>query len=375
MDDRLLAPDPPQCAVHHAAQQGQLPLFLLTAAAITLDLLPDDVRPVFHQKLQDLRFRGPFQAHFPVLSEVSLPNAKGYIVKDGHGRRAYVTGSPAALAALCPLMMDGQSRPMTEGDRQNLARLSGYAYAMAAVTEDGMEPLCYLGALSMADAAEHPALRSARLLMEKGYTVLPWREGDPLPKNAMLFALPDAAKGLPTNRDDSFHQAVEEAVVQAQQRQHKLLAAGCMLAAVLLLGLLSAAMLWVLPVACCVMLLPLVPAKAVRRPGLLGMLLVPVLFAAAGYGLCVFLQLTGHAPSPAGALATVLAALCLGQHPLWLKPAKVTSPWRLAGLVAGIGLAAALWLTQSIPLVCGLFALTAGMLVCAIAMAIAGRGA
>lgn len=377
VDQHLLAPDPPVCTVFAPFDEGDAqpmkPLFLLTACAITLPLLPGEVQPVYQQKLKDLRLRGAVQTHFPILEEVSLPGAQGYIVKDGHGRRAYLTGSPAVLGAMCPQLMDRQPRPMEAADLLRLEQHGGWAFAMAAVTAQGMEDLIYLGSMDVTAPAEHPALRSARALQAAGWHVTPWAEGTPLPPGTLLVTMQEAhTGGLTAARQDDFAAPIRAARLHAQQTGRKLYAAIAHICCVILLGLLLGAPWWTLPAAAA--LLALGTARAAPAESALPWRMAgpPVIFLAAGLMLHWFFQAIGMTAESVAVWAVASAAWVLGQCPPGLKPAPLRDPLRLAALVTGALLCAAAWLIPGTGLISKLFTLAGVLLTSLLARLCAG---
>ena len=115
--------------------------------------------------------------HNPVLRRETLRDVSVVTVRDGLSDRRYYLGAPDAVAALCPAIWEGATRPMESHD---LARIEDAARYIAqgdcrvfawATALEGEEPI-FLGIAGIGEEVHLSALQDAAALRAMGLTLM-----------------------------------------------------------------------------------------------------------------------------------------------------------------------------------------------------------
>ena len=138
----------------------------------------------------------------PVLEEREEQGVLMRIVRDGKQRRMFCLAPPDVLASRCPLILDGEPRPMTQEDRHALtaAESSACGLATALTGENGTEPMTYLGSLLIQALPNTAVLTSLDHLRQDGTFEITTVASEEMPSGADLHVsiseLPGSAPQL-----------------------------------------------------------------------------------------------------------------------------------------------------------------------------------
>ena len=335
-------------------------LLLASAATVTLPMLDGQARSAVTGALKAMGFtREQFLSRCPLRGEVRCGELTGLVTRDGLGLRAYFLDDPSRLLPACRRILDGTERDVTGFDLRRLQtrypdeRL--YAYATAPVTEEGMGPLTYLGALTVASLPNEPALQAMKRLRDAGLTAEPCDPCAPLQEGVLRVA-PDSGTGLrlTARPEEDFAAPVLAAIEAARRMESRLHLAALALTACFFLTAWLPCGAWLLAAAPALWpALALAPARrAMPRHPLLALSLSALLSFALWHFLC-------YAAGPAAA-ACMPMALCGAAA--WLGP-WLCGTFRTRGLSLGLATAGAalVCLMLSPPALPAAFSLLAGI--------------
>ncbi len=376
IDERLLHAAPGVSAVYlpfdtapdTPLRQRPGALLLASAATVTLSLLDEQAHGAVRGAMKAIGFTPEqFLARCPLRGEARVGALTGLVTRDGRGERAYFMAEPARLLPACRRILNGGERDLTDADLDRLrSSCPGdglYGYATATVTEEGVGPLTYLGALTVAALPMPEAQRCLERLRTAGLTAEGCEACAPL-KEGVLRIAPEDGKGLRliSCAGEDFAAPVLSGMEAARRMDGRLCRAGLSLLACFCLAAWLPQGAWLLPAALALlpgMIAPLTAQDAPRRKGL-----ALAWAAVAAWGLWRFLCYTGSAAAPACMpLALFGAAAWLGP---WLCG---TARERCVSLAIAVAGAAAVCLALSPPVVPGAFSLLAGV---ALALAFSG---
>lgn len=376
IDERLLHAAPAVSAVYlpfdtapdTPLRQRPGALLLASAATVTLSLLDEQAQGAVREAMKAIGFTPEqFLARCPLRGEARVGELTGLVTRDGRGQRAYFMAEPARLLPACRRILNGGERDLTDADLDRLrSSCPGdglYGYATATVTEEGVGPLTYLGALTVAALPMPEAQRCLERLRTAGLTVEGCEACAPL-KEGVLRIAPEDGKGLRliSCAGEDFAAPVLSGMEAARRMDGRLCRAGLSLLACFCLAAWLPQGAWLLPAALVLlpgMIAPLTAQDAPRRKGL-----ALAWAAVAAWGLWRFLCYTGSAAAPVCMpLALFGAAAWLGP---WLCGRARERCVSLAIAAAGAGAAC---MTLSPPALPGVFSLLAGV---ALALAFSG---
>ena len=368
IDERLLHAAPAVSAVYlpfdtapdTPLRQRPGALLLASAATVTLALLDEQAQGAVREAMKAIGFTPEqFLARCPLRGEAQVGELTGLVTRDGRGERAYFMAEPARLLPACRRILNGGERDMTDADldrlKSNYPADGLYGYATAPVTEEGVGPLTYLGALTVAALPMPEAQRCLERLRAAGLTAEGCEACAPLKEGVPRIA-PENGEGLRliARAGEDFAAPVLSGMEAARRMNGRLCRAGLSLLACFCLAAWLPQGAWLLPAALALlpgMIAPLTAQDASRRKGL-----ALAWAAVAAWGLWRFLCYTGSAAAPACMpLALFGAAAWLGP---WLCGTARERGVSLAIAVAG---AAAVCLALSPPALPGAFSLLAGV--------------
>ena len=368
IDERLLRAAPAVSAVYlpfdtapdMPLRQRPGALLLASAATVTLSLLDEEAQGAVRGAMKAIGFTPEqFLARCPLRGEARVGEMTGLVTRDGRGQRAYFMAEPARLLPACRLILDGDERDVIGADIDRLKTCCSadrlYGYATAPVTEEGIGPLTYLGALTVAALPMPEAQRCLTRLRAAGLTAEGCEACAPL-KEGVLRITPEEGEGLRliARAGEDFAAPVLSGMEAARRMDGRLCRAGMSLLACFCLAAWLPQGAWLLAAALALrpgMIAPLTARSAPRRKGL-----ALAWAAAASLGLWRFLCYTGSAAAPACMpLALFGAAAWLGP---WLCGTVRERCISLAVAVAG---AVAACLALSPPVLPGAFCLLAGV--------------
>lgn len=195
IDARLLVEKRRMTAAHLPFEPTAQPrlqsgaLLWASAATVTHTLAAEEDREAILAAVKPLGFTPEkFLARCPILGEINVQGLHGYVVRDGHGQRAYFIGEPAALLAACPRILEQQERDKTLQDVPRLPSTAEglYGLAMAPVEAGRPGPLTYLGSVQIAAPAMDPAV--VKDLLPAGWVLDIQHDGMPTPRNTLHIA-------------------------------------------------------------------------------------------------------------------------------------------------------------------------------------------
>lgn len=157
---------------------GSGALLLGTAMVLTSDEMPKADRSAILSAVNNLNLKpSRLMIHNPVLRRETLRDVKVIIVRDGLSDRHYYLGTPDAVAALCPSIWEGSTRPMQPHDLDRIEDTARYiaqgdcrVYAWATALE-GEEPI-FLGMAGIGEEVNLGAMQDAAALRSMGLTLM-----------------------------------------------------------------------------------------------------------------------------------------------------------------------------------------------------------
>lgn len=196
---------------------------LMGAAAVLLaDLFPAEHAEALLAFARALRFHPDnFRKSRPVLSDLSLDDMPGRIVRDGAGRRAYFAGRPVALLRQCSLIWDDQPRPVQPTDHAALpSEGDRCAFATAVVAPDGLKDVTYLGCVNIIPAPNKPIRDAMHRLQDDGFSVIFLDHDAPLDDDTLCVTMEptDAPCLIPPAPDDPHLADAVQAVARLYQQ-------------------------------------------------------------------------------------------------------------------------------------------------------------
>ena len=178
---------------------GSGALLLGAAMTLTADSLDPADRAAILSAVQGLNIKPDrMRSQYPVMAREMRGPVHMLTVRDGMGQRRYYMGQPADVAALCPSIWEGHTRPMEASDRLRIADTAAYiaqgncrvtAYATAL---EGEEPI-FLGLCGLGESIDVAAVQDIAALRAMGLTVLvaPGEDKSDLTSLLTLLDLPD----------------------------------------------------------------------------------------------------------------------------------------------------------------------------------------
>lgn len=153
-------------------------LLLGTAMVLTSDEMSRADRSAILSAVNTLNLKpSRLMSHNPVLRRENLRDVSVVTVRDGISDRRYYLGSPDAVAALCPAIWEGSTRPMTEHDALRIADTARYiaqgdcrVFAWATALE-GEDPI-FLGMAGIGEEVNLNAMQDAATLRGMGLTLM-----------------------------------------------------------------------------------------------------------------------------------------------------------------------------------------------------------
>ncbi len=159
-------------------RMGSGALLLGTAMVLTSDEMSKADRAAVLSAVNTLNLKpSRLMIHNPILRRETLREVKVVTVRDGLNDRRYYLGAPDAVAALCPAIWEGTTRPMEPHD---LARIEDTARYIAqgdcrvfawATALEGEEPI-FLGMGGIGEEVHLSAMQDAATLRAMGLTLM-----------------------------------------------------------------------------------------------------------------------------------------------------------------------------------------------------------
>lgn len=159
-------------------RMGSGALLLGTAMVLTSDEMSKADRAAILSAVNTLNLKpSRLMIHNPVLRRETLRDVRVVTVRDGLNDRRYYLGAPDAVAALCPAIWEGTTRPMEPHD---LARIEDSARYIAqgdcrvfawATALEGEEPI-FLGLGGIGEEVHLSAMQDASTLRSTGLTLM-----------------------------------------------------------------------------------------------------------------------------------------------------------------------------------------------------------
>lgn len=157
---------------------GSGALLLGTAMVLTSDEMSKADRAAILSAVNSLNLKpSRLMIHNPILHRDTLRDVSVVTVRDGLSDRRYYLGTPDAIAALCPAIWEGSTRPM---EPQDLARIEDTARYIAqgdcrvfawATALENEEPI-FLGMAGIGEEVHLGAMQDAATLRSMGLTLM-----------------------------------------------------------------------------------------------------------------------------------------------------------------------------------------------------------
>lgn len=159
-------------------RMGSGALLLGTAMVLTADEMSKADRAAILSAVNSLNLKpSRLMIHNPILRRETLREVKVVTVRDGLNDRRYYLGAPDAVAALCPAIWEGTTRPMEPHDLARIEDTARYiaqgdcrVYAWATALE-GEEPI-FLGLGGIGEEVHLSAMQDAATLRAMGLTLM-----------------------------------------------------------------------------------------------------------------------------------------------------------------------------------------------------------
>lgn len=157
---------------------GSGALLLGTAMTLTADELSPAERSAVLSAVQQLNIKPDrMRSHSPVLARMQEGRVSRVTVRDGGQERTYFMGDADAVAALTPMLWDGQVRPVNNADRARLADTARYiaqgnCHVLAWATSLADEPPVFLGMAGLGASVRLQAAQDVSALRAQGLTVM-----------------------------------------------------------------------------------------------------------------------------------------------------------------------------------------------------------
>ncbi len=172
------AAQPVDVAESLSMRLGSGALLLGAAMTLTADALPPADRSAILSAVQALNIKPDrLRSHNPVLAREKNGSVTVVTVRDGMNERCYYLGAPMDVAALCPAIWEGSTRPLTNQDKARIADTERYitqanCRVMAWGTALNYEQPIFLGMAGMGEALHLSALADVSELRAMGLTVM-----------------------------------------------------------------------------------------------------------------------------------------------------------------------------------------------------------
>ena len=178
---------------------GSGALLLGAAMTLTADALPPADRAAILSAVHSLNIKPDrMRSHNPVLAREEQGSVTVVTVRDGMNERRYYLGAPMDVAALCPAIWEGSTRPLSDRDKARIADTERYitqanCRVMAWATALNYEQPIFLGMAGVGEDVHISALSDVAELRAMGLTVmLDADQADTdLASLRMLLELPD----------------------------------------------------------------------------------------------------------------------------------------------------------------------------------------
>ena len=193
------AAQPVDVAESLSMRLGSGALLLGAAMTLTADALPPADRAAILSAVQSLNIKPDrMRSHNPVLAREEQGSITVVTVRDGMNERRYYLGAPMDVAALCPAIWEGSTRPLSDHDKARIADTERYitqanCRVMAWGTALNYEQPIFLGMAGVGEDVHISALSDVAELRTMGLTVmLDAAQADTdLASLRMLLELPD----------------------------------------------------------------------------------------------------------------------------------------------------------------------------------------
>ena len=194
------AAQPVDVAESLSMRLGSGALLLGAAMTLTADTLPPADRAAILSAVQALNIKPDrMRSHNPVLAREEQGDVTVVTVRDGMNERRYYLGAPMDVAALCPAIWEGSTRPLTEHDKARIADTERYitqanCRVMAWGTALNYEQPIFLGMAGVGEELHLSAVTDVAELRAMGLTVMLDADAQAdtdLASLRMLLELPD----------------------------------------------------------------------------------------------------------------------------------------------------------------------------------------